>query len=72
MSDVDDVLEVLDDEPWMSFAEGKVACPCGEVVPVPVLAIMDRDEEGRQSLRTTADMSELWAHSFKHDGEVSP
>lgn len=46
-----------------------VLCPdCGVVVDVPVSARLEADDEGTQFLDCDPDLTDLWAHSWTHDG----
>lgn len=57
-------------EQWTEFAEGKVHCPeCQEMIPVPVFARVEEDGDGNAILNTRADLAEVWAHTWVHEGE---
>ena len=53
----------------MAAAPGSVTvqCPCGEEIDIQVIVNINDDEDGRQYLDLTPDMSDMWAHSFTHD-----
>ena len=47
-----------------------VACDtCAAEVPVTVTADLQRDDEGRQVLVCTPDMTDVWAHTWAHPEE---
>jgi len=59
-----------EEQDWVPFAQGQVHCPeCPALIPVPVLARIEKDEEGEQYMETRADMAEVWAHSWTHEQE---
>lgn len=46
-----------------------IQCPCGTEIDVPLNLALEENEDGRQCITMDPDLSDLWAHSFTHDGE---
>lgn len=59
-----------DYEPGIDIGAAQITCPeCGQVIPIRVRAQLGLREDGRQTLITDPDMTDLWAHAWSHESD---
>lgn len=59
-----------DKTPWVRIATASAECPaCLEHIPVEIHGRTFTDVQGRHSMETRPDLADLWAHTWKHEGQ---